>query len=143
MPNKQTKAYGLLVAVIIATLYHLGHAHYAVYVLEAEKNRLKRAFNTNLQQNRLTKDSAYYLKVLINNYESVQDKSIFNETDSVALRVGIERLVIVHSPVLHLYTPRFQIAILGPILLPIMSYIVKNTLGSLKKYKRIGNKNGF
>lgn len=125
--NKQEKLL-LLLAVLIATAIHFLPVLLGEYASERAVRRLKLRFNAELTSGKGCSERLAYLKILINNYASVEDKRIFLEKDPERLRAAVDALEIRSTRRWQRMTPQFYVAVIGPIIMPVMVYAIKGLL---------------
>lgn len=125
MKSKKEDVLVLLFTLLLVTAYCFWPVFIQMYCEEMEIHRLKLLFNRDLEEGNLCPEGLRCLKILINNYTSVQDKKIFGEQDAAMLSRAVDDLKTRHIGEWHFQTPQFQVAILGPTLFPILLYIFK------------------
>lgn len=84
-------------------------------------------YNAELTHGKTGAEALSLLKTLVNNYESipVEDRYILNERDPIILKRYADALTPRHLHQWHRYTPKYHIAVIGPILLAIFGYSLK------------------
>lgn len=127
MKSKREDVLVLLLTLLLITAYCFCPPFIQMYIEEMEVHELKSLFNRDLERG-VCSERMECLKILINNYASVQDKQIFREQDLATLRAAVGNLRIGHANEWQFQTPHFQIAVLGPTLIPIILYIFKSLM---------------
>lgn len=125
MQTKKKQALLLGIQIIIAIIIHIGIPLLKEALLEKRKTDAKIKFNNMLEKGELSNEILNYLKILINNYESLSDTSIINSEDPIRLRKACDSIEPINKKLFLLYSLKMNLAILGTILLPTLSYSVK------------------
>ena len=92
--------------------------------------KLKRMkdFNTLLDQNQLSFSILKSLKILIHNYESLDDKNILNSRDEEELTKAVDSLQIKHEKIFLTNTKTLNLLVFGSTLIPTVAYLIKKFL---------------
>ena len=73
-------------------------------------------FNRKLCDAKYSSSILSYLKILINNFESLPDRSILNSRDMDELREAVDSLVPIQKKSFLLYSLNYNLAVLGSII---------------------------
>ena len=119
----------LIVAVLLAAAYWLGPLLMNEYTRESKILVLKRMFNHYLTEGTKSKRALRCLMMLINNYDSVKNKEILFGGDESAWEEAEKTLCIEHRDRWYRWTIHFHTAVIGPIMIPILVYCLKKTIG--------------
>lgn len=114
----------LICMLFIATLYHLVPPLMSLWATSRAKYNHKVLFNKMMDE-RVSEEILGHLKILINNYESLQNSDVLRSRDAYELKKAVDDLKICHSKVWRFYTPYFYFMLFGPIYLPVLVYIIK------------------
>lgn len=129
MPKSRKEAIILMCSILVAIAIHLGPVLYRSWAIEKSILRHKAVFNQMVQDGTVGREILMYLKILINNYESLDDVSILQSTSADELRKATESLMPVHCVKFLKYSPRLNMIVLGPLLGPPAVFVIKRVLG--------------
>ncbi|KAI5178986.1 hypothetical protein PAEPH01_2588 [Pancytospora epiphaga] len=124
MKSKEGHGFYLMFIFILITTYHFLPILYGTYSQHRIIKRLKKTFNEILLQDSPDLERMKYLKILINNYTSHEDSKIF-EYENDKLKNILKNIKIIHTKLWQIYTLKYQAIILGPTVIPVLLYIVK------------------
>ncbi len=123
----------LLIGIIFLLFYHFFFFFYEDHIKEKKILDLKIEFNRDLENNILSSEHAKYLKILINNYVSIEDKSIFKEKYNFAkCKYYADNLKFKNREEWTWNSEEFNAAVLGPMFFPIVVSLLK----CFNKYRR-------
>lgn len=129
MLKDKKEAMVLLCSIFIAIVIHVGPVFLDSWITERDIFRHKETFNQMMRDGSTKEETLKYLKILINNYESLEDTSILESTNVADLKKVTESLTPVHRTEFLKCSPMMNIAVLGPLLVP-------STLFSIKRITR-------
>lgn len=129
MLKSRKEAIVLLCSIVVAIAIHLSPVLYRSWATERSIRRHKAAFNRMMQEGLVEKDVLMYLKILINNYESLENVSILHSTSVGELREATENLVPVHCVRFLKYSPMLNVVMLGPLLASPTVFAIKRLVG--------------
>ncbi|ELA42899.1 uncharacterized protein VICG_00214 [Vittaforma corneae ATCC 50505] len=117
----------LLTQMAFALMLHIGWPLFVEFQVEKRKRMAKIAFNQLVKERSISNSILICLKILINNYESLPDASILDSRDLNELQNTCDCLVPVQKKIFLLYSMNMSIAVLGSVILPGLSYLMKKT----------------
>ncbi|KAM0681606.1 hypothetical protein GINT2_000119 [Glugoides intestinalis] len=133
MEKEKRRAVVLLIQVLILIVIYIGIPFIERLNVTQKKLHAMVMFNELVDSKVHTNEMLKYLKVLINNFESLTNVEILDSRDLNKLQEECNRLKPNHIQIFLYYSTKMNLAILGSILLPGLSYAFK----TLKKKKTV------
>lgn len=125
MLREKKEAILLLCSIAIAIAVHMIPVLLSSWIVERSISRHKAMFNLMMRDGSVDPEALRHLKTLINNYESLEDTSILKSTNVAELKEAVENLTPVHRKRFLKYSPKLNMAILGPLLAPSAMFSIK------------------
>lgn len=132
--NKTRKdALFLIFQTILAAAYHIGFPILKTYLQQLKKIEKMKEFNNLLDQNLVSFNVLKSLKILIHNFESLENKEILNSSDIKELELAVLNLNVKHQKIFLKSTPTLNLVVIGATVLPCFAYFIKNVLNKKQK----------
>lgn len=124
LQNKSKEIF-LLFQIFVALIIHIFWPIILDLNVEKHKKQAMIAFNQELKSQKTSLEVLSYLKILINNYESLNNTSILNSRDVKELKMACDSLEPIQKKYFLYYSLSFNLAVIGSILVPGLSYSIK------------------
>lgn len=120
----------LIISIISAFLIHLAPFYYHSFILNSKILKAKQSFNDLLKDNSVDTEILKCLKILINNYESLEDESVLNSGNLEELQDAVENIKIqTHDKILK-YSPLMTLSMLGSVTITPIVFSLKKLASS-------------
>lgn len=137
--REKTKEVFLLIEILLAVLWHIGHPLYTQYVIDQRKRNAKITFNALVDSNNTTLDVLKCLRILINNYESLDNVKILECRDLTILSNACDSLIPKQQKIFLFYSTTMNLCTLGAVLLPGLSFVLRKLLGRRQNANKLRN----
>lgn len=118
----------LLIEMFLAIIYHFGKDFVKARIQLMEKKQRMREFNELLDSNLFSLGVLRSLKILIHNYESLENKNILNIRNEEELRRAVDNLKIMHQTIFLKNTVLLNVIVFGATVIPGFVYFIRKRI---------------